>query len=288
MRPFVVQSLLTPRNIDRLESYLAEVNRLPLVASEEESRLAQRIQQGDESALNSLVQANLRFVITVAKQYQNRGLALSDLINEGNMGLIKAAGRFDESKGFKFISYAVWWIRQGIAQALADQGRLVRVPSNRIGAGFRISEMRNRLEQEHERAPSTEELAEAMGINGADVLIAQAAFDRPDSLDAPLGGREDATLRDELAATDRDAAADHTVAHTESLRIELARSMKGLNPRDQAILISFFGIGQNDPKSLQEIADSMNMTPERIRQIKDRALRTLRERSNARLLKAYL
>jgi len=288
MRPFVVQSLLTPRKADRLESYLSEVSRLPLVAPEEEAGLARRIQYGDEVALQRLVQANLRFVITVAKQYQNRGLALSDLINEGNVGLIKAARRFDESRGFKFISYAVWWIRQSIAQALSDQGRLVRMPSNRVAAGSRLQEMQGLLEQEYERTPSTEELAAAMNMDTGDVLIAQSAYDRPDSRDAPLPGREDATLRDELAQSDRNAAADHSVAHTQSLQIELTRSLAGLKERDRLILCAYFGIGEAASQTLQEIAEAMGMTTERIRQLKDRALRALSQRSNASLLRSYL
>ncbi|TCJ12204.1 RNA polymerase sigma factor RpoD/SigA [Flaviaesturariibacter flavus] len=280
--------MFTPRKVDRLESYLSEVNRLPMVSAENEALLARSIRNGDPEALQQLVQANLRFVVTVAKQYQHRGLALSDLINEGNLGLIKAAARFDESRGFKFISCAVWWIRQSIAQALSDKGRLARIPSNRIGAGIRVQHMQALLEQEHERLPSTEELAEAMGISVEDVRLAHSVNERVNSLDAPLPGREDATPCDELSSEDERMAADHSLAHTLSLQIELRRSLAGLKERDQLILCAFFGIGHARPHTLREIALSLDMTTERIRQIKDKALQLLRQRNNAVLLRAFL
>ncbi|GAA4335498.1 RNA polymerase sigma factor RpoD/SigA [Flaviaesturariibacter amylovorans] len=287
MRPFVIQSLLTPRKADRLDRYLLEISRLPMITMEDEARLARLIREGDPDALEQLVHANLRFVVSVAKQYQFRGLSLSDLINEGNVGLIRAAGRFDETKGFKFISYAVWWIRQSMTQALSDGARLVRLPANRIGLGLRVHQAACALEQVHERTPTLEEVAESLQLKVSDVRLANSIADRHESLDAPLPGREDSSLYDELAIDDS-GASDRAVAHTQSLQTELGRSLSGLSERDRTVVIAFFGIGQTAPSSLQEIANSLGMTAERVRQIKDKALRSLRGRSNAGLLRSYL
>ncbi|RYY90665.1 MAG: RNA polymerase sigma factor RpoD/SigA [Chitinophagaceae bacterium] len=287
MRPLVIQSLLTPRKEDRLDRYLAEINRLPLIPAEEEIRLSALIKEGDIGAMQQLVHANLRFVVSVAKQYQHRGLPLSDLINEGNHGLVTAAHRFDPSRGFKFISYAVWWIRQNIVQALSNQGRLVRLPANRVGDGLRIFETMSLLEQELERSPSLEEVAEKMGKNISDVRLSHTMSVRHESLDAPMPGREDGTLQDELSLPEAHTA-DHRVAHTESLHTELSRSLAGLKARDRSILCAFFGIDRTQSCTIQEIADELGMSTERIRQIRDKALRSLRARGNAPLLQTYL
>ncbi|RYZ20412.1 MAG: RNA polymerase sigma factor RpoD/SigA [Chitinophagaceae bacterium] len=287
MRPLVIQALLTPRKSDQLDRYLLDISKLPLVGMEEEVLLAKAIRGGDEAALQRLVQANLRFVVSVAKQYQHRGLGLSDLINEGNVGLIRAAQRFDESRGFKFISYAVWWIRQGITQALSDGARLVRLPANRVGMGMRVHQAVGQLEQVHQRAVTMEEVAEELQISVDDVRVANSIGERHDSLDAPKPGMEDGSLLDELAAGD-EANADRDMAHRQSLQIELRRSLALLGERDRFILSSYFGIGELKALSLQEIADTYGMTAERVRQLKDKALRVLRDRSNAGVLRGYL
>jgi RNA polymerase primary sigma factor len=285
MRQLVIQPSFTPRNIDSLERYLVEINRMPLVGAEEELRLAKAIHKGDEEAVQQLVQANLRFVVSVAKQYQYRGLSLSDLINEGNLGLLHSARRFDETRGFKFISYAVWWIRQGMLQAISEQGRLVRLPANQVGLSGRAQLAANRFEQEQERPPSAYELAESLGVRPAQLAAAGQANDRHDSLDAPNSNAEGSTMLDSMA-TDGPAS-DFELVHTQSLGIELARCLGTLADRERGILCALFGIGMPS-ETANQVGERFGLSSERVRQIKDKALGTLRKRSRTGLLRAFL
>ncbi|MEN2993181.1 MAG: RNA polymerase sigma factor RpoD/SigA [Bacteroidia bacterium] len=276
MRQLKIQKQITNRESQSLDKYLQEIGKVPLLTVEEEAELARRIRQGDEEALEKLVKANLRFVVSVAKQYQNQGLPLTDLISEGNLGLIKAAKRFDETRGFKFISYAVWWIRQSILQALAEQSRIVRLPLNRVGALNKINKVFARLEQEYEREPSAEEIAEALegALTPEEVaeIIRQSA--RHVSLDAPIAPGEETRFIDVLE--NPDLPQPDQILMQESLRQEISKALATLEEREAEIVRMHFGIGQRYPMTLDEIAEKLNLTRERVRQIKEKAIRKLR------------
>jgi RNA polymerase primary sigma factor len=270
-----------------LYKYLQEIGKVDLITAEEEVELAQRIKAGDQFALEKLTKANLRFVVSVAKQYQNQGLTLPDLINEGNLGLIKAAQRFDETRGFKFISYAVWWIRQSILQALAEQSRIVRLPLNKIGSINKINKTYAFLEQAHERAPSAEEIAKELDMTVNDVKESLKNSGRHVSMDAPLSTSEEGgTLMDVMANSDSPKA--DTALMSESLQREIERSLSTLTDKEREIIRLFFGIGMNHGLTLEEIGSKFNLTRERVRQIKEKAIRRLRHTSRNKLLKSYL
>ena len=286
MRQLTITQSITNRGTLSLDRYLQEIGKEEMITVEDEIKLARAIREGDKKALDKLTKANLRFVVSVAKQYQFRGLSLSDLINEGNFGLIKAAMRFDETKGFKFISYAVWWIRQSIIQALSDQGRMVRLPSNRVNLGNKVQKAISLWEQAYERSPSQEELADEMNISEeelqsvADYHINYVSLDSPN----PITGEE--TMLDNMS--DKSSAeTDEGVNHKQSLDIEIKRCLKSLTERERNIVCAFFGIG-TEALSLGEIANQHNMTGERARQIKDKAIRHLRNPKKSELLKPYL
>lgn len=287
MRQLKITKSITNRESQSLEKYLQEIGKVELLAAEEEVALAIRIKKGDQGALERLTKANLRFVVSVAKQYQNQGLTLPDLINEGNVGLIKAAQRFDETKGFKFISYAVWWIRQSILQALAEQSRIVRLPLNKVGLNNRISKAFQLLEQEFEREPTPEELADALEITAEEVSLSQIMSVRHVSVDSPLMEGEDNTLIDVLVNENADTT-DERLMHDESLRIEIARSLRSLTERQKDVLCFFYGIGVDHPLSLEDIGERYSLTRERVRQIKDKAITKLRSTSRCKELKVYL
>jgi len=287
MRQLKITKSITNRESQSLEKYLQEIGKVELLAAEEEVALAIRIKKGDQGALERLTKANLRFVVSVAKQYQNQGLTLPDLINEGNVGLIKAAQRFDETKGFKFISYAVWWIRQSILQALAEQSRIVRLPLNKVGLNNRISKAFQLLEQEFEREPTPEELADALEITAEEVSLSQIMSVRHVSVDSPLMEGEDNTLIDVLV-NENAATTDERLVHDESLRIEIARSLRSLTERQKDVLCFFYGIGVDHPLSLEDIGERYSLTRERVRQIKDKAITKLRSTSRCKELKVYL
>lgn len=270
-----------------MEKYLQEIGKVDLITPEEEVQLAIRIKQGDQKALEKLTNANLRFVVSVAKQYQNQGLSLSDLINEGNLGLIKAAQRFDETRGFKFISYAVWWIRQSILQALAEQSRIVRLPLNKVGLTNKISKAYSMLEQEYEREPSSEELASLLEIGLEEVETTLGVAARHVSMDAPFIDGEDNTLLDVLENANA-LKADREIEHSDSLRMEVARSLSTLTDRQRDVLTLYFGIGVEHPVSLEDIGERFGLTRERVRQIKDKAITKLRTTNRCKLLKSYL
>lgn len=287
MRQLKITKSITNRESQSLEKYLQEIGKVELITPEEEVRLATLIKQGDQKALERLTKANLRFVVSVAKQYQNQGLSLPDLINEGNVGLIKAAQRFDETRGFKFISYAVWWIRQSILQALAEQARIVRLPLNKVGLTNRIQKAFTQLEQEFEREPSPEELAELLDMDLEEVTSSLGINARHVSVDTPLSEGEESTLLDVLEnpnAEKTDGELDHIVG----LNIEIERSLKQLTDRQKEVVCYFFGIGVDHPLSLEDIGDRFNLTRERVRQIKDKALTKLRATQKADLLRSYL
>ncbi len=287
MRQLKITKSITNRESQSLEKYLQEIGKVDLITPEEEVQLAIRIKQGDQVALEKLTKANLRFVVSVAKQYQNQGLSLSDLINEGNLGLIKAAQRFDETRGFKFISYAVWWIRQSILQALAEQSRIVRLPLNKVGLSNKISKAYSQLEQEFEREPSTEELAELLEIGTEEVETTLGVAARHVSVDAPFVDSEDNTLLDVLENPNSDAA-DTELSHYDSLRCEIDRSLGTLTERQRDVIKLYFGIGVEHPMSLEDIGERFSLTRERVRQIKDKAITKLRTASRCQLLKTYL
>jgi RNA polymerase primary sigma factor len=287
MRQLKITKSITNRESQSLEKYLQEIGKVDLITPEEEVQLAIRIKQGDQRALEKLTKANLRFVVSVAKQYQNQGLSLSDLINEGNLGLIKAAQRFDETRGFKFISYAVWWIRQSILQALAEQSRIVRLPLNKVGLSNKISKAYSQLEQEYEREPSTEELAELLDIGTEEVETTLGVAARHVSVDAPFVDSEDNTLLDILENPNSDSA-DSELYHGESLRCEIERSLSTLTDRQRDVIKLYFGIGVPNPMSLEDIGEKFSLTRERVRQIKDKAITKLRTASRCQLLKTYL
>ena len=287
MRQLKITKQVTNRETASLDKYLQEIGRVELITAEEEVRLAQRIKKGDGEALERLTKANLRFVVSVAKQYQNQGLTLGDLINEGNLGLIKAAQRFDETRGFKFISYAVWWIRQSILQALAEQSRIVRLPLNKIGSINKINKTFSKLEQEYEREPSTEEIATAMEVSIDDIKDAMRTSGRHISMDAPLQQGEDSTLIDVLG--DDDQPHPDASLITESLRREVERALSTLTTREADVISLYFGLAVGEqPMTLEEIGERFDLTRERVRQIKEKAIRRLKHTSRSKILKTYL
>jgi RNA polymerase primary sigma factor len=287
MRQLKITKSITNRESQSLEKYLQEIGKVDLITAEEEVDLAMRIKQGDLKALDRLTKANLRFVVSVAKQYQNQGLSLPDLINEGNVGLIKAAQRFDETRGFKFISYAVWWIRQSIMQALAEQSRIVRLPLNKVGLTNRINKAFQQLEQQFEREPSVEELSELLDIGIEEISATLSMSSRHLSVDSPLSDGEESTLIDVLVNPNADQA-DEQIGHLDSLRQEIDRSLNTLTERQQEVLRLFFGIGVDHPMSLEDIGDRFGLTRERVRQIKDKAITKLRTTSRSKTLKTYM
>ncbi|HZG26712.1 MAG TPA: RNA polymerase sigma factor RpoD/SigA [Chitinophagaceae bacterium] len=287
MRQLKITKSITNRESQSLEKYLQEIGKVELLSPEEEVKLAVRIKQGDQFALNKLTQANLRFVVSVAKQYQNQGLSLPDLINDGNLGLIKAAQRFDETRGFKFISYAVWWIRQSILQALAEQSRIVRLPLNKVGLTNRIQKAYSLLEQEFEREPSAEELAEVLEMDTEEILATLGISARHVSMDTPLSDGEESTLMDVLENPNADRT-EKFVEHDESLKKEIGRSLTALTERQKDVICFFFGIGVDHPMSLEDIGERFNLTRERVRQIKDKAITKLRTTNRCTMLRCYL
>jgi RNA polymerase primary sigma factor len=286
MRQLKITKSITNRESASLDKYLQEIGREELITAEEEVILAKKIRDGDQTALEKLTKANLRFVVSVAKQYQNQGLSLPDLINEGNLGLIKAAKRFDETRGFKFISYAVWWIRQSILQALAEQSRIVRLPLNQVGSLNKINKAFSRLEQIFEREPSAEELAINLELPEDKVADTMRVSGRHVSMDAPFANGEENTLMDVIVNHDSPRA-DNTLM-SESLQKEIERSLSTLTERERDVIKLFFGIGQNHGLTLEEIGAKFDLTRERVRQIKEKAIRRLRHSSRSKLLKAYL
>ncbi len=286
MRQLKITKSITNRESASLDKYLQEIGREDLITAEEEVVLAKKIRDGDEIALAKLVKANLRFVVSVSKQYQNQGLSLPDLINEGNLGLIKAAKRFDETRGFKFISYAVWWIRQSILQALAEQSRIVRLPLNQVGSLNKINKAYSRLEQEFEREPTAEELSRVLELPEDKVADTMRVSGRHVSMDAPLLNGEDNSLLDVIVNHDSPRA-DRTLM-TESLQREIERSLSTLTERERDVIKLFFGIGCQHGLTLEEIGAKFDLTRERVRQIKEKAIRRLRHSSRSKLLKTYL
>ncbi len=287
MRQLKITKSITNRESQSLEKYLQEIGKVDLLTPEEEVELAKRIKQNDQAALEKLTKANLRFVVSVAKQYQNQGLSLSDLINEGNLGLIKAAQRFDETRGFKFISYAVWWIRQSILQALAEQSRIVRLPLNKVGSLNKINKAFSELEQEYEREPTPEELAGQLEITTDEVETTLGVAARHISMDAPFVDGEDNSLLDVLENTTTPATDAH-LEYLESLRREIDRSLGTLTERQADVIRLYFGLNVDHPMSLEDIGDKFGLTRERVRQIKDKAINKLRSASKSKLLKNYL
>ncbi len=285
MRQLKITKSITNRESASLDKYLQEIGREELITVEEEVELAQRIRKGDQAALEKLTKANLRFVVSVAKQYQNQGLTLPDLINEGNLGLIKAAEKFDETRGFKFISYAVWWIRQSILQALAEQSRIVRLPLNQVGSLNKINKASAKFEQENERSPSPEELARVLDLPKEKVQDTMRVSGRHISVDAPFAEGEDNSLLDVLVNSDSPNA-DRTLIN-ESLSVEIDRALSTLTDRERDIVKYFFGIGSAE-MTLEEIGDEFGLTRERVRQIKEKAIRRLRNGTRSKLLKSYL
>lgn len=285
MRQLKISKSITNRESASLDKYLQEIGHEELLSVDEEVELAQKIKKGDRRALERLTRANLRFVVSVAKQYQNQGLSLPDLINEGNVGLIKAAEKFDETRGFKFISYAVWWIRQSILQAIAEQSRIVRLPLNQVGSVNKINRELNKFEQEHERRPSVDEIADRIDLPEDKIEEAMKVNNRHVSMDAPFVDGEDNSLLDVLADNDMPMA-DKTLVQ-ESLRKEIDRAIELLNDREQKVVRAFFGIGSPE-MTLEEIGEKYNLTRERVRQIKEKAIRRLRHNTKNKLLKTYL
>ncbi len=286
MRQLKITKQVTNRETASLDKYLQEIGKVDLITAEEEVELAQRIKDGDEIALEKLTKANLRFVVSVAKQYQNQGLTLPDLINEGNLGLIKAAKRFDETRGFKFISYAVWWIRQSILQALAEQSRIVRLPLNKIGSINKINKMYAFLEQANERVPSAEEIAKELDMTVSDVKESMKNSGRHVSMDAPLVEGEDSNLYDVLKSGESPNP-DKGLLH-ESLQTEIERALETLTPREADVVRLYFGLGEQHAMTLEEIGETFDLTRERVRQIKEKAIRRLKHTSRSKILKTYL
>lgn len=286
MRQLKISKSITNRELASLDKYLSDISREEMVTAEEEVVLAQRIKGGDEEALEKLVRANLRFVVSVAKQYQNQGISLPDLINEGNVGLIKAAQRFDETKGFKFISYAVWWIRQSILQAVAEQSRLVRLPMNQVGSLSKIKKTSSRLEQLYHRQPTTKEIADELDLPEHKVLAAFRMNTKEISMDAPMGDDDDMSFIDTLIPEDNSSADDAIVRKMNCA--EIHRSMSILTDKEREIINLYFGLDVSHSYTLEEIAYRLDLTRERVRQIKDKALKKLKQNPNKNLLKMYL
>jgi RNA polymerase primary sigma factor len=286
MRQLKITKSITNRETASLDKYLQDIGREELITAEEEVLLAQRIKQGDQTALEKLTKANLRFVVSVAKQYQNQGLSLPDLINEGNLGLIKAAQRFDETRGFKFISYAVWWIRQSILQALAEQSRIVRLPLNQVGSLNRIRKESSKLEQKFERPPSADEIAQSLDLPENKVDNVLKITTRTVSMDAPLTQDEDMSLLDVYVSDDNPTTDKELMK--ESLAREIQRSLATLTKKERDVINLYYGIGMNHGLTLDEIAMKFDLTRERVRQIKEKAIRRLKHTSRSKLLKAYL
>ena len=286
MRQLKITKQVTNRETASLDKYLQEIGKVDLITADEEVELAQKIKAGDQKALEKLTKANLRFVVSVAKQYQNQGLTLPDLINEGNLGLIKAAQRFDETRGFKFISYAVWWIRQSILQALAEQSRIVRLPLNKIGSINKINKMYALLEQSNERPPSAEEIAKELDMTVNDVKESMKNSGRHLSMDAPLVEGEDSNLYDVLRSGESPNPDRELII--ESLRTEIERSLETLTLREADVVRLYFGLGNQHPMTLEEIGETFDLTRERVRQIKEKAIRRLKHTSRSKILKTYL
>ena len=286
MRQLKIAKQVTNRDTASLDKYLQEIGRVDLISPEEEVDLARRIKEGDQAALEKLVKANLRFVVSVAKQYQDQGLTLPDLINEGNLGLIEAAKRFDETRGFKFISYAVWWIRQSILQALAEQPRIVRLPLNKIGSINKINRTFSELEQQFEREPSASEIAELLEMNEQEVKDSILSSGRHISMDAPLQDGEEGDMYDVMGSGDSPAPDNGLM--NESLRGEIERSLASLTPREADVVRLFFGLGGEQAMTLEEIGLRFDLTRERVRQIKEKAIRRLKHNNRCKMLKGYL
>ena len=286
MRQLKITNQVTNRETASLDKYLQEIGRVDLITADEEVELAQRIKAGDVAALEKLTKANLRFVVSVAKQYQNQGLTLPDLINEGNLGLIKAAQRFDETRGFKFISYAVWWIRQSILQALAEQSRIVRLPLNKIGSINKINKMYAYLEQANERVPSAEEIARELDMSVNDVKESMKNAGRHISMDAPLVEGEDSNLYDVIRSNESPNPDKSLIL--DSLRTEIERALETLTPREADVIRLYFGLGDQHAMTLEEIGETFDLTRERVRQIKEKAIRRLKHTSRSKILKTYL
>ena len=287
MRQLKITQQITARENDSLERYLQEIAKEGMITPDQEVQLARRIRMGDQHALETMTKANLRFVISVAKQYQNQGLSLSDLINEGNIGLIKAAQRFDESKGFKFISYAVWWIRQSIMQALVENSRMVRLPLNKIGSYSKISKMMVKFEQNFEREPTRDELADLMNVTRKEIDEMMKGMSRHISIDAPVGDADSNTPMVDLFEDEDDKGVELTM-HNDSLRKDVQMVLATMNPRDAAILSCYFGVNGEEQIGLDEIGQKFGLTKERVRQIKEKAIRKLRKSSSTKPLKGYL
>jgi RNA polymerase primary sigma factor len=286
MRQLKITKSITNRETASLDKYLADIGREELITADEEVRLAQRIREGDAIALEKLTKANLRFVVSVAKQYQNQGLSLPDLINEGNLGLIKAAQKFDETRGFKFISYAVWWIRQSILQALAEQSRIVRLPLNQVGSLNKIKKVSSRLEQEFQRSPSPEEIADHLDVAQSKIDAVMKISTHYVSMDAPIAEDEDTKFGDVYMPDEYVSADDKLIK--DSLNSEIQRTLNTLSEKERDVINLYYGIGRNHALTLDEIAAHFDLTRERVRQIKEKAIRRLKHTSRSRLLKAYL
>lgn len=286
MRQLKISKSITNRETASLDKYLQDIGKEELITAEEEVQLAKRIKEGDQVALEKLTKANLRFVVSVAKQYQNQGLSLPDLINEGNLGLIKAAKRFDETRGFKFISYAVWWIRQSILQALAEQSRIVRLPLNQVGSLNKIAKEKSKLEQKYERAPQSDEIATSMELPEDKVNTAMKISSRHVSMDAPLVDGEETSMVDVFVNDDSPDADDDLMK--ESLVKEIRRSLATLPEKEREVVTYYYGVGRNHGMTLEEIGAEFELTRERVRQIKEKAIRRLKQKSRSKLLKAYL
>jgi RNA polymerase primary sigma factor len=286
MRQLKITKQVTNRDTPSLDKYLQEIGKVDLISPEEEVNLARRIKSGDSDALAKLVNANLRFVVSVAKQYQNQGISLPDLINEGNLGLMKAGQRFDETRGFKFISYAVWWIRQAILQALAEQARIVRLPVNKIGSINRINRAFARLEQEYEREPSSQEIAEMLEMASEEVKDSLKTNGRTVSMDAPISSEEDNNMYDVMQSPDAPSPDKNLI--NESLTYEIERALSTLSPREAKVLKLYFGISMKHPFTLEEIGEELELTRERVRQIKEKAIKRIQYTTRCRILKTYL
>ncbi len=286
MRQLKITKQVTNRDTPSLDKYLQEIGRVDLISPEEEVVLARKIKTGDSGSLDKLVKANLRFVVSVAKQYQNQGMSLPDLINEGNLGLMKAAQRFDETRGFKFISYAVWWIRQSILQALAEQARIVRLPVNKIGSINRINKAFARLEQEFEREPSSQEIADMLEMIPEDVKESIRTNGRTVSMDAPISSEEENTMYDVMQNPDTPSPDKNLI--NESLAYEIERALSTLSPREAVVLKLYFGLGMKHPLTLEEIGEKLNLTRERVRQIKEKAIKRIQFTTRCKILKSYL